>query len=120
MRPGGRGRAGCYLARRAYEWKVIHAMAYRRSQDDGVFSSRWRIKHRADLTDCGIPSDIAGDDRRWTYVLLHGDDVESGWSELSLSDEQAGKLLALLEPHFPNPIGIWLVEGLQRRRGGRG
>ena len=95
-------------------------MAYRRSQHDGVFSSRWRIKHRADLTDCGIPSDIAGDDRRWTYVLLHGDDVESGWSELSLSDEQAGKLLALLEPHFPNPIGIWLVEGLQRRRGGRG
>ena len=95
-------------------------MAYQRSQDDGVFSSRWRIKHRSDLADCGIPSDIAGDDRRWSYVLLNGDDIESGWSESRLSDAQATKLLALLELHFPNPIGIWLVEALQRRRSGRG
>src|SRR5688572_1433533 len=95
-------------------------MAYRRSQDDGVFSSRWRIKHRADLADSGIPSDIAGEDRRWSYVLLHGDDIESGWSESRLSDEQATRLVALLCPHFPNPIGFWLVEAFQRRRGGRG
>jgi hypothetical protein len=95
-------------------------MAYRRSQDEHVFSSRWRLKHRSDLADCDIPSDIAGDDRRWKYVLLHGDDIESGWSESLLSHEQATKLLALLEPHFPNPIGIWLVEALRRRCGGRG
>ena len=94
-------------------------MAYRRPQDEGVFNSRWRIKHRPDLAACGIPSDVAGDDRRWAYVLLHGDDLESGWSESWLSDEQANKLLALLEPHFQDPVGIWLVEALQRRRGGR-
>lgn len=55
-------------------------MAYRRSNDDGVFGSRWRIAHRAEIADCGIPSDVAGDDRRWSHVLLHGDDVETGWS----------------------------------------
>lgn len=95
-------------------------MAYRRTQDQGVFSSRWRIQHGSDLADCGIPVDIAGDDRRWIYVLLHGDDIETGWTESWLSDEQATKLLALLEPHFPNAIGIWLVELLQRRRSERG
>ena len=93
-------------------------MAYRRPDDDGVFSSRGRIAHRAELADCGIPPYVAGDDRRWAYVLLHGDDLETGWSESWLSDEQATKLLALLGPHFPNAIGIWLVEALQRRRGG--
>ncbi len=90
-------------------------MAYRRSNETDPFSSRWRIKHRADLADCGIPPDIANDDRRWRYVVLHGDDLVSGWSETWLSDEQATKLLALLEPHFPAPSGIWLVEALQRR-----
>ena len=90
-------------------------MAYRRPQDDGAFSSRWRIKHLADLADCGIPPDIAGDDRRWRYVLYHGDDLVSGWSETWLSDAQATKLLALLEPHFPNRTGADLVEALRRR-----
>ena len=95
-------------------------MAYRRSNDDGVFSSRWRIAHRAELSDCGIPSDVAGNDRRWLYVLFHGDDLETGWSESWLSDEQASKLLALLEPHFPNPVCIAdLVDALRRRRGRR-
>jgi hypothetical protein len=94
-------------------------MGYRRSSDEGVFSSRWRIKHRAELAECGIPSEVAGDDRRWTYVLLHGDDLETGWEASWISDEQARRLLALLDPHFPNPIGVWLVESLQRRlRGG--
>ena len=78
------------------------------------------MAHRGDLADCGIPLDVAGDDRRWTYVLLHGDDIESGWSESWLSDEQATKLLVLLEPHFPNAVGIDLVEALQRRLDARG
>ena len=94
-------------------------MAYRRTQNDGVFSSRWRIRHRGDLADCGIPPDVAGDDRRWKYVLLHGDDVRTGWLESWLSDQQAAELLALLEPYFPSARGTWLVEALQRRRDGR-
>jgi hypothetical protein len=98
----------------------ISVMAYRRSQNDGVFSSRWRIKHQPELVGCGILSGIAGDDRRWTYVLLHGDDLESGWSESWLSEEQARKLLALLEPQFSEPIGIGLVEALRRRGSGGG
>jgi hypothetical protein len=94
-------------------------VAYRRPNHDGVFSSRWRIAHRAELADYGIPSDVTGDDQRWSYVLLHGDDLQTGWSASWLPEEHAAKLLALLEPHFPNPIGVWLVEALQRRRGGR-
>lgn len=95
-------------------------MAYRRPDDDGVTSSRWRIAHRADLADCGIPPDVAGNDRRWLYVLNHGDDLETGWSESWLSDGQAAKLLALLEPHVPSPTAFDLVEALRRRRGTRG
>ena len=92
-------------------------MAYRRPKDDSVFGSRWRIAHRADLADCGIPPAVAADDRRWLYVLHHGDDeLETGWSVSWLSDEQATKLLALLEPHFRNHASIELVEALQRRR----
>ena len=96
-------------------------MAYRRPKDDGVFSSRWRIAHRADLADCGIPPQVAADDRRWLYVLHHGDDeLETGWSVSWLSDEQVTKLLALLEPHVPNAIAVDLVQDLRRRRDATG
>jgi len=90
-------------------------MAYRRSSDNDVFSSRWRIAQRSELIEYGIPPDVAGDDRRWSYVLLHGDDPATGWAGPWLSDQQAKCLLALLEPHFANPIGVTLVEALQRR-----
>ncbi len=90
-------------------------MAYRRSDDTSVFGSRWRLANRAELTACGIPSDIAASDQRWRYTLLHGDDLESGWDESRLSDEQAARLLTLLNPLFPNPFGVWLLERLQRR-----
>ncbi len=85
-------------------------MAYRRPNDEGVFGSRWRIAHRSRLADCGIPSAVAEDDRRWAYVLNHGHDLETGWETSWLSEKQAKELLSLLEPQFRSAIGIWLVE----------
>ena len=90
-------------------------MTYRRSRDKDIFSSRWRSSHRSELLECGVPSDVAGDDRRWSYVLLHGNDHETGWAESWLTDQQAEWLLELLNPHLPDPTGIDLVMTLQRR-----
>jgi hypothetical protein len=78
------------------------------------------LKHRSELTALGIPADITASDDRWRYTLLHGSDIESGWHYSLLSDDAASKLLAFLQPLFPNPAGIWLVEDLQRRVGMRG
>ena len=90
-------------------------MSYRRSNEAGVFSSRWRIAHRADLVRCGIPYDVTESDRRWTHALLHGFDPQSKWGSSSLSDQEARELLALLRSHFENSVGIWLAEDLLKR-----
>ncbi len=90
-------------------------MGYHRSNDVGVFTSRWRLAHRAELAACGVPSEVLATDRRWRYALLHADDPGTGWDVSWLSDVHARRLLQLLEPLFPNPVGIWLVERLQRR-----
>jgi hypothetical protein len=95
-------------------------MAYRRSADDGVYSSRWRIANGGELTRCGIPSEITSADRRWTYVLEHAHDPQTGWDVSWLSPQQGEDLLALLEPLLPNATGVLLVEELQRRRAKRG
>ena len=91
-------------------------MAYRRPDETGLFSSRWRIANKGALLECGIPAEIAASDRRWRYVLLHGNDPASGWSSAWLSAPQANQLLALLKPHVPSPAGIWLIEDLNRAR----
>jgi hypothetical protein len=95
-------------------------MAYRRPDDTGPLSSRWRLKHRGELTALGIAADIASSDDRWSYVLFHGDDLESGWDESWLSDDQARKLAAFLTSHFSDTGCFDLVERLQRRLGMRG
>ena len=95
-------------------------MAYRRPDDTGPFSSRWRLKHRGELTSLGLPTDIVSSDDRWRYTLLHGDDLESGWDESWLTDAQARKLLDFLGPLFSNTVGVDLVVRLQRRLGMRG
>ena len=87
-------------------------MAYRRSNDDRPFSSRWRRKHVAELTARGIPAQIAHSDDLWRYTLNHGDDLETGWSASWLTNDQARELLAFLQPFFPDAE---LVLCLQRR-----
>ena len=81
-----------------------------------MLSRRWLRKHRSELSACGIPADVAGAERRWVHLLLHGYDAGSAWSNELLTAEPAAELLALLDPHFRNPVGIWLVEALRRRQ----
>jgi hypothetical protein len=89
-------------------------VSYRRSQEVHVFSARWLAEHRAALADCGVPSGIGTSQRRWSYAVMHAHDPETGWKVTWLSDQQARELLALLDPHFPSTIGVWLVEELRR------
>lgn len=94
-------------------------MTYRRSKDEAVGSSRWRLKHRSFLLRCGLPDEIVSSDRRLTYVLLHGDDeLMSGWNTTWLTDEGARDLLAFLESELDTTAGYDLVAELRRRRCG--
>jgi hypothetical protein len=92
--------------------------AYRRPSDTGPESSRWRLANRGSLERCGVPSEVAGSDRGWTYLLLHGEDyLGTGWDVSWIADQQANELLDLLLPHFSNETGIDLIRLLRRRAG---
>ncbi len=55
-------------------------MATRHSDNFGAESPRWRLANRSLLSACGVPDAVADSDRRWVYVLLHGDDYPgTGW-----------------------------------------
>jgi hypothetical protein len=90
-------------------------MGFRRSDNEQPGSSRWRRTHRSRLLACGVPAAILDSDRTLTYVLLHGDDLETGWDTSFLSDEQAKQLLAVLNDVIPNPLGFDLIAVLERR-----
>ncbi len=90
-------------------------MSYRRENEVGVESSRWRLRHAAELVASGVPPGVADDDRRWIYVLLHGDDLATGWSVDWLRDEQARDLLTLLAPCFTSEVGYDLLSRLRAR-----
>ena len=65
---------------------------------------------------CGIPEEVADSDRRWCYVLLHGDDeLETGWNPNWVSREQAMDLLDFLDRELPDVPGYDLVDALRRR-----
>ena len=96
-------------------------MSYRRSHESGPDSSRWRCKHLGLLIRCGIPEVIANSDRRWRYVLLHGDDeLGTGWNPAWIDREQAQALLDLLNPEIDGDAGYDLLERLRERVAGNG
>ncbi len=91
-------------------------MSFRRSNNTGLFSSRWRIAHRSLLGECGIPTEVADSDRRWSYILLHGDDYPGiGWDVSWITPRQATELLNVLAENFPSEIGLDLVRLLRQR-----
>ena len=91
-------------------------MGFRRSDNIGPTCSRWRLAHRALLGACGIPAEVADSDRRWVYVLLHGDDYPgTGWDVSWVSPRQAAELLATLEWDLPSWVGYDLVRLLRQR-----
>jgi hypothetical protein len=76
----------------------------------------WRRAHRVELLAAGMPDFLIDDERRWNYVLLHGDDeLESGWSPLWITKEQAADMLRLLQAHFANRVGLDLFVSLEKR-----
>ena len=89
-------------------------MGFRRDGKDPEL--RWRKRSRERLIQAGLPPIVVDDERRWAYVLLHGNDaLDTGWSSADLTLEQCRRLLGVLEEQYPNPIGLWLIEDMQRR-----
>jgi hypothetical protein len=91
-------------------------MGFRRSEEAGPTSSRWRVAHRSMLGACGVPAEVADSDRRWVNVLLHGDDYPgTGWDVSWVSAHQSAELLALLQRDLPSWIVYDLVRLLRQR-----
>lgn len=91
-------------------------MTYRRSSESGVESSRWRLANRDLLVECGVPGEVADSDRRWIYVLLHGDDeLGTGWNCSWMTSQHAGRLLEQLLADEPNESGFDLFRCLRNR-----
>ena len=92
------------------------AVRFRRSEDTGVCSSRWRLAQRGLLTECGVPAEVADSDRRRIYLLLHGsDDFGTGWDASWITPKQANELLVILTRDLPNDLGCDLVKSLRLR-----
>ncbi len=76
----------------------------------------WRRTRRAELLAAGVPDFLIDDERRWTYIILHGDDeLESGWSPSWITREQAVSLLRLLESHYESKVGLELFRILEKK-----
>jgi len=90
-------------------------MAYRRDGKDT--EKRWRKTNRHRLVEAGVPDFILDDARLWNYVLLHGDELDSGWDTSWLTREQCRRLLGLLSTFYTNEVGLDLFANLRRRLG---
>jgi hypothetical protein len=75
----------------------------------------WRRSSRTALLAAGLPDFLIDDERRWAYVLLHGDDLDSGWSPAWITKEQAADFLRLLSSHYENRVGLDLFTTLEKR-----
>jgi hypothetical protein len=59
---------------------------------------------------------VADSDRRWHYVLLHGDDHPgTGWDVSWITPAQAARLLNLLVSALLTEAGYDLIRHLRRR-----
>jgi hypothetical protein len=91
-------------------------MGYRRPETDSITSQRWRIDHKAELMECGVPFEIANSDRSWTYWLLHGEDhLGTGWQPAWITASQAKRLLSLIEKEIGESSGYNIVQALLAR-----
>ena len=91
-------------------------MTFRRQSTDSIGHSRWRLAHRAELLECGVPMEVLESDRNWIYVLHHGsDEFGTGWNPTWISKEQAGKLLEIVKTKISNPIGYDIIRDLEKR-----
>lgn len=56
----------------------------------------WLKNNRASLTASGIPFPLIENERTWNYIVLHGDDLQTGWNASALSQAQASRVLSLI------------------------
>jgi hypothetical protein len=76
----------------------------------------WRKGHREQLLAAGLPDFLIDDERRWTYVLLHGDDeLESGWTPAGITKPQAAELLRMLQEQYHSRVGLGLFTVLEKK-----
>ena len=77
---------------------------------------QWRRDNRSLLSECGVPDEAADSDRRWLYLLLHGNDYPgTGWDATWVAPAQAARLLGKLVADLPGESGYDLVRSLRRR-----
>ena len=82
----------------------------------GLFCGRFRAWEARGCRGAGMPDFVLDDERRCDYVLLHGaDEFESGWEPAWISPGEAGAMLGLLRSRYPNPIGLELLQELEKR-----
>ena len=91
----------------------LNIMAFRQHNKNP--DTVWRRNSRGELLAAGLPDFVVDNERRWTYVLLHGDDLESGWSPEWITREQAADLLRLLQSHYEKRVGCDLFVMLEKR-----
>ncbi len=76
----------------------------------------WRKRRRQQLLAAGLPDFLIDDERRWTYVLLHGgDELESGWTPAGITKQQAVELLRMLQERYQSRVGLDLFTVLEKR-----
>jgi hypothetical protein len=93
-------------------------LGFHRSDQNVPTSSRWRRANRSLLAKCGVPDAVADSDRRWAYLLLHGEDeLGTSWDVSWISPQQAAKLLSALVRDLPSAVGFDLLPLLRQRTG---
>jgi hypothetical protein len=96
-------------------------MTTRHAANSSPQSPRWRLDNRSLLSECGVPDPVADSDRRWVYVLLHGDDYPgTRWDTSWVSPSQAARLLDRLMADISGDDGFGLLRCLRHRSSGRG
>ena len=90
-------------------------VSFRRSAKNLPNYESWRLANRSLLRECGIPDELAESQRQWGYVLLHGDDLESGWTTDRMTPAQAKKLLEQLRLDTFDEFGNCLFRELEKR-----
>lgn len=93
-------------------------MSFHRKKTEVKQWKDWLDRNQEPLiAQCGAPSEIVLDSRRWRLFEQEGVDWDSGWSCEQLSDGQARQLLDLLirELGAENVFWMDLVTMLRRR-----
>lgn len=88
-------------------------MTYRKSNKSPEL--QWLKKNRQFLLEIGIPDSIVDNEKRWNYLLLHGDDeFGNGWKADSLGPDVASRLINALNEIYTNQIGLDLFDVLKK------